>query len=89
MGSIPTVESTNPSEPARSPFTGEPWDSDAMIVMPNTATAVSSTGPNMTATCPSKGATVNSTTLLIRPPTKDAKSEIPKARPASPRSAMG
>ena len=86
---VPVVEMSRPMQPASKPLIGEPCESEARIVMPSTATAVSSTGPNITAILPSRGATESSTVLEMTPPTNEANSDTPRACPASPRAAIG
>ena len=88
-GLSPGSAKARPSAPAISPFTIEPWLMAAMSISAITTIAKYSNGPNVVA---QRDSGTDSTTMKMpatRPPTSDAPIERPRARSASPRSAIG
>ena len=76
-------------DPASRPLTMLPREIVAMQVMARKMVAKVSTGPNLSATAASWGAAKIRTMVENSPPKVEATSENPRAREASPRTAIG
>ena len=81
MPSTPMVASSRPMTPPMTPLMTDLPVRPATMLMPNTASAKYSCALNFRATLASRGAKMHRQMALNRPPNREARVEMPRARP--------